>query len=189
MSFFEIFLIGCGLAMDAFAVSICKGMATQHVSAKHMCIAGLWFGGFQMLMPLAGYFLGSTFARYIQKYDHWIAFCLLSAIGVNMIVEAVRGKEDEEAENNSFAPLTMFLMAIATSIDALAVGVTFAFLNVSIWSAVGIIGIVTFAFSADGVKIGSVFGGLFRSKAEIAGGIILIIIGLRILLSHLGIIN
>ncbi len=188
MSFFEIFLIGCGLAMDAFAVSICKGMAVQRVSVRHMCAAGIWFGGFQVIMPLAGYFLGSTFARYIQEYDHWIAFCLLSAIGVNMIVEAVRGGGEDD-NNDSFAPLTMFLMAVATSIDALAVGVTFAFLNVNIWIAVCIIGVVTFAFSAAGVKIGSIFGGIFRSRAEIAGGVILIIIGLKILLSHLGIIH
>ena len=187
MSYFEIFLLGIGLSIDAFAVSICKGMACRKVRPSHMAIAGLWFGGFQMLMPLLGYYLGSHLAAYIEKIDHWIAFLLLMGIGLNMIREAVWGKDEEE--DDSFAVPTMFLMAVATSIDALAVGLTLAFLKVGIWIATGIIGVTTFSFSAAGVWIGSVFGGFFKSRAEIAGGAILMIIGTRILLSHLGIIG
>lgn len=187
MSFFEIFLLGVGLSMDAFAVSICKGMACQKVKLYHMGLAGLWFGGFQMMMPVIGYFLGSRLAVYIEKFDHWIAFLLLAGIGINMIREALSGEEEDG--DASFAPLTMFLMAVATSIDALAVGLTLAFLKTSLWTAVLIIGATTFCFSAAGVRIGSLFGGYFKSRAEIAGGAILLIIGLRILLSHLGIIG
>lgn len=187
MSSFEILLIGIGLSMDAFAVSICKGLACSKVSARHMITAGVWFGGFQMLMPLLGYFVGRSFAHYIESFDHWIAFILLAAIGANMIREALTGGDEDE--NDSFAPLTMLLMAVATSIDALAAGLTFAFLRVNIWGAVLVIGVTTFIFSAAGVKIGSVFGSIFRKRAEIAGGVILIIIGLRILLTHIGIIS
>lgn len=186
MSIVELFLIAVGLSMDAFAVSICKGLATQTVRPKQMLLAGLWFGGFQALMPTLGYFLGSAFEQYITAFDHWIAFILLCIIGGSMIKEAF--DEDEETDA-SFGVRTMFLMAVATSIDALAVGVTFALLsNVHIVYAVLFIGVITFLFSAVGVKIGSVFGARFRSKAEIAGGVILILIGCKILLEHLGLL-
>ena len=186
MSYFEIFLLGVGLSMDAFAVSVCKGMACRQVRPLHMAAAGLWFGGFQMLMPLLGFFLGSYLASYIEKIDHWIAFLLLAGIGLNMIREAIW--EEENDKDDSFAALTMFILAVATSIDALAAGLTLAFLKVGIWTATGMIGITTFVFSAAGVWIGSVFGGFFKSRAEIAGGVILMIIGTRILLTHLGIV-
>lgn len=186
MSLFEIFLLGVGLSMDAFAVSICKGMAVRDVTPGNMCTAGIWFGGFQMLMPLIGFFAGSLFYRYIERVDHWIAFLLLGLIGANMIRESF--SKEEPDTDRSFHPASMFVMAVATSIDALVVGLTLAFLNVNIWLAVTIIGITTFVISAGGVKIGSVFGLLFKSKAEILGGIILILIGTRILLEHLGVI-
>lgn len=187
MSLIEIFLIGVGLAMDAFAVSICKGLATRSVTVKNMVCAGLWFGGFQALMPVIGFFLGSAFSEYIERFDHWIAFVLLVLIGGNMIKEAL--SDEEEEVNDSFAAKSMFLMAVATSIDALAVGVTFAFFEINVWVAVTIIGVTTFVISAAGVKIGSLFGDVFKSKAEVLGGVILILIGLKILLEGLGIIG
>ena len=187
MSFFELLLLGIGLAMDAFAVSICKGMACRQVRFSHMTLAGVWFGGFQMIMPLIGYYLGRSFAGYIEKYDHWIAFALLAGIGLNMIREAFQ--EDLDQKSDSFAPGPMFILAVATSIDALAAGLSLAFLNTGIWLAVCIIGVATFLLSACGVRIGSVFGGIFKSRAEVAGGVILIIIGTRILLTHLGVIS
>lgn len=187
MSFIEILLLGVGLSMDAFAVSICKGLAMKQITAGKAALVGLWFGGFQALMPLIGYLAGSAFSGHIQKIDHWIAFILLGLIGANMIREAVSG-EDEEG-NDSLAAGEMFLLAVATSIDALAVGVTFAFLSVKILPAVSLIGVTTFLFSVAGVKIGNIFGLRYKAKAEIAGGIILIGIGLRILLQHLGIIG
>ena len=171
--------------MDAFAVSICKGLSLGKITKKHMAIAGAWFGGFQALMPLIGYFLGSFFADMITKYAHWIAFVLLIIIGGNMIKEAMG--EDEKVDACMDAK-EMFLLAIATSIDALAVGVTFAFLKVQIVPAVSFIGCVTCGCSASGVKIGSIFGSKYRSKAEFCGGMILILIGLKILLDGLGII-
>ena len=187
MSFLELFVIALGLSMDAFAVAVCKGLATPKVAARHMLIAGIWFGGFQGLMPLIGYFLGTTFSRYIESYDHWIAFVLLSFIGINMIREAVSGEQDES--NACFGVKTMFVMAVATSIDALAVGVTFALLpDVNILAAVGSIGIITFALSALGVKIGNIFGAKYKSRAELTGGIILVLMGLKILLEHLGVL-
>lgn len=186
MNLIELFILAVGLSMDAFAVSICKGLATKEVSVKQMGIAGLWFGGFQALMPLIGYFLGSAFAKSITSIDHWIAFVLLAFIGGNMIKEAFSGEEEEDV-SDSFGVKTMFIMAIATSIDALAVGVTFAFLSVNIVPAVSFIGITTFLFSFVGVKIGNVFGSKYESKAEFAGGVILILIGLKILLEHLGV--
>ena len=170
--------------MDAFAVSVCKGLSLGKIRAKHMCLAGIWFGGFQALMPLVGYFLGSFFADVITKYSHWIAFALLAFLGAKMIKESF---ESEELDDN-MGWKTMLVLAVATSIDASAVGVTFAFLDVNILFAVILIGVTTFAFSAAGVKIGSVFGEKYKSKAEIAGGIILILIGLKILLDGLGII-
>jgi len=180
MSLVELFILAVGLSMDAFAVSICKGLSLGKITKKHMAAAGAWFGGFQALMPLIGYFLGSFFADMITKYAHWIAFVLLIIIGGNMLKEAMG--EDEKVDACMDAK-EMFLLAIATSIDALAVGVTFAFLKV----AVSFIGCVTFVCSAIGVKIGSIFGSKYRSKAEFCGGVILILIGLKILLNGLGI--
>lgn len=188
MGFVELLLVAVGLSMDAFAVSICKGLATKKIGVKEMCIAGIWFGGFQMLMPMIGYLLGSTFAETITDFDHWIAFVLLVFIGGNMIREAVAKNEDCDDVNDSFGVKTMFVMAIATSIDALAVGVTFAFLSVQIVPAISFIGITTFLFSFCGVRIGNIFGNKYEKKAELAGGIILILIGLKILLEHLGVL-
>lgn len=174
--------------MDAFAVSVCKGLAAGKVRAAHMLKAGAWFGGFQALMPLIGFFIGSLFHGYIEKFDHWIAFVLLSAIGINMLKEAFSKEEDAPADA-SFGARTMFIMAVATSIDALAVGVALAMeQTTNIWLSIILIGITTFIFSAAGIKIGSIFGEKFKRKAEIAGAVILILIGLKILLEHLGIL-
>lgn len=194
MTIFELFIIAVGLSMDAFAVAVCKGLAVKKAGLKQMGLAGLWFGGFQGLMPLIGYFLGTTFEAYITKFDHWIAFILLGLIGANMVKEALSKDDDDECgcdgKAGSMAVKEMFTLAVATSIDALAVGVTFALLpDVNIGAAVGFIGIITFALSAVGIKIGNIFGVKFKSKAELAGGIILILMGLKILLEHLGIIN
>ncbi len=188
MSTLELFIIAVGLSMDAFAVAICKGLSVKSLKPRHMLIVGLYFGAFQGLMPLAGYFLGRQFQDYIVAFDHWIAFVLLCIIGGNMIREAVKGEEEECCE--SFGVKAMLPMAVATSIDALAVGVTFGFMpDVNIWFAVAFIGIITFTLSAIGVKIGNVFGAKFKAKAEFAGGIILILMGLKILLEHLEVIN
>ncbi|MCH5343451.1 MAG: manganese efflux pump [Acetatifactor sp.] len=186
MNLLSLFLLAVGLSMDAFAVSICKGLAMRKITVKKAAIVGLWFGGFQALMPFVGYLLGRQFEGYITAIDHWIAFVLLGLIGVNMIREALSA--EEESADDSLDIKTMFLLAVATSIDALAVGITFAFLKVDILSAVSFIGCTTFLLSAIGVKIGNVFGTKYKSKAEIAGGIILILIGTRILLEHLGIL-
>ncbi len=174
--------------MDAFAVSVCKGLALRRVELSHMALVGLWFGGFQALMPLLGYLLGSSFSNSIKSVDHWIAAGLLAIIGANMIREALKQGDSCDVESASLSFKNMLLLAIATSIDALAVGVSFACLDVNIWLAVGCIGAITFVISADGVKIGGVFGAKYKSKAEMAGGVILILIGLRILLEHLGVI-
>lgn len=188
MSISELLLIAVGLSMDAFAVSICKGLATKKVGVKHMLIVGLWFGGFQALMPLIGYFLGSTFEEYITRFDHWVAFVLLALIGGNMIREALSG--EEEKANDSLGVREMLTLAVATSIDALAVGVTFALLpGVNIAAAVSFIGVITFVISAAGIKVGNAFGTKCKSKAGLAGGVILILIGLKILFEHLGVIN
>lgn len=190
MGIFELLLIAIGLSMDAFAVSVCKGLATQRLASKHYLITGLWFGGFQALMPTIGYFLGSTFEQYITSIDHWIAFVLLGIIGINMIKESFA--DEGEDCNDCFAVKTMLIMAVATSIDALAVGITFAFLIPDITHlifAVSSIGIITFVLSALGIKIGNVFGTRYKSKAEFAGGIILILIGLKILLEGIGVIT
>lgn len=181
MSLFEVFIIGIGLSMDAFAVSICKGLSVENIKPKHMILAGAWFGGFQALMPLIGYFLGSSFEKYVTGIDHWVAFILLALIGGNMIKES----REEEKQNDSFSVKTMFMLAVATSIDALAVGITFAFLQVEIITAVIIIGCTTFAFSVAGIKIGNIFGNRYKSKAEMLGGIVLISLGLKILIEHL----
>ncbi len=188
MGLFELFLLAVGLSMDAFAVSVCKGLSTPTLKPKHFLIIGAWFGGFQALMPLIGYFLGSTFEQYITSIDHWIAFILLSLIGGNMIRESL-SKEEEDVDP-SFSFKTMIVLAVATSIDALAVGITFALLpDVNIVAAVSFIGVVTFLLSAAGLKVGNIFGAKYKSKAELTGGIILIVIGLKILLEHLGVIN
>ena len=187
MGTWELITTAAALAMDAFAVAICKGLATDKVKIKHMLTVGLWFGGFQALMPLIGYLVGSSFASYIESFDHWIAFGLLAIIGVNMIREAL-GEDEEQQEDSSCGCTgfkTMLMMAIATSIDALAVGVTFAFLKVNIWKSVLLIGITTFIFSFCGVKIGNIFGSRYSKISEIAGGTILIILGIKILIEHM----
>lgn len=184
VGFFELLSLAVGLSMDAFAVSICKGLSVSKVCPKHMLICGLYFGGFQALMPLIGYLLGVNFRSMIASVDHWIAFVLLSLIGANMLRESFSKDKDENVDA-SFGVKTMLLMAVATSIDALAVGVTFAFLNVAIVPAVSFIGITTFIFSAAGVLIGNIFGAKWKKKAEFAGGAILILIGLKILIEHL----
>lgn len=185
MSLAELFILAVGLSMDAFAVSVCKGLSLGKIKPKHMCLAGLWFGGFQALMPLIGYFAGRFFSDMITEYDHWIAFFLLVIIGGNMIKEAFG---EEEELDCSMCPKDMFLLAVATSIDALAVGVTFAFLSVRIVPAVSFIGAVTFVCSAAGIKIGSIFGEKYKSRAELMGGVILILIGLKILLDGIGVL-
>ena len=184
MTLFTLFTIALGLSMDAFAVAICKGLAMSKITFKKSLIVGLWFGGFQGLMPLFGYLLGVQFKDSITAIDHWIAFGLLGLIGFNMIREAL--SKDEEKASDSLAFKDMLVLAIATSIDALAVGVTFAFLQVNIVPAISFIGIITFTLSMVGVKIGNVFGVRYKSKAELAGGIILILMGTKILLEHLG---
>ncbi|WP_195255718.1 manganese efflux pump MntP [Coprococcus comes] len=184
MGLIELFLIAVGLSMDAFAVSVCKGLAMPKCTFKKAAIVGLWFGGFQALMPAIGYVLGAQFQETIASIDHWIAFVLLALIGGNMIHEAL--DNDEEEADASLDVKTMFLLAVATSIDALAIGITFAFLKVNIIPAVCFIGIVTFIISFAGVKIGNIFGARYKNKAEIVGGVILILLGLKILLEHLG---
>lgn len=188
MNLFELLLIAAGLSMDAFAVSVCKGLSVQRLRPRHYLLTGAWFGGFQALMPLTGYLLGSTFDQYIVSFDHWIAFLLLALIGGNMVKESLSG--EEECHDSSFSIRTMFLLAVATSIDALAVGVTFALLpDVHILSAVTLIGLITFLLSAMGLKVGNVFGLRYKARAELAGGVILILMGLKILLEHLGILS
>lgn len=186
MSILDLFILAVGLSMDAFAVSVCKGLSLGKIKPKHMCIAGAWFGGFQALMPLIGYFLGSFFSEMIEKYDHWVAFVLLAIIGGNMIKESF---DKDEKVDSSMDVKSMLLLAIATSIDALAVGVTFAFLQVQIVPAVSFIGVITFIFSAVGVKIGSLFGTKYKSKAELFGGIVLVLIGIKILLEGIGVLG
>ena len=184
----ELFLIAVGLSMDAFAVSVCKGLSTQTLQRRHYLIVGAWFGGFQALMPTLGYLLGTTFERYITSVDHWVAFVLLCLIGGNMLKEGF-SKEQQE-ESTSFDFKSMLPLALATSVDALAVGITFALLpDVHIFRAVGLIGAITFCLSAAGLKVGNIFGLRYKSRAEIVGGIILILIGVKILLEHLGVIN
>ena len=189
MGFFALFLLAVGLSMDAFAVSVCKGLSMKKASFKASAICGAWFGGFQALMPLVGFFLGNAFADKIEKFDHWIAFGLLVIIGINMLKEAFEEGECEECGDADLSFKTMLVMAIATSIDALAVGISLAMAgDVNIWEAVTLIGVITFALSAAGVKIGNVFGNRFEKKAQIAGGVILILLGVKILLEHMGIL-
>lgn len=185
MGFVELLLLAAGLSMDAFAVSVCKGLSMKKANLKASAICGAWFGGFQALMPLIGFFLGTIFADAIVAIDHWIAFGLLALIGINMLKEAF-SKEEDEDNNADLSVKTMFVMAIATSIDALAVGISLAMAgNVNIFAAVALIGITTFALSGIGVKIGNIFGSRFEKKAQAAGGIILVLLGLKILLEHL----
>ncbi|MCF2651239.1 manganese efflux pump MntP family protein [Anaeromassilibacillus senegalensis] len=186
MSVWELFILAVGLSMDAFAVSVCKGLSVKALKPKHMLIAGLYFGGFQALMPLIGYLLGVQFQSLIQEFDHWIAFVLLVLIGLSMIRES---RECPDELNDSFSFKTMLPLAVATSIDALAVGVTFAFLKVSIVPAVSFIGVTTFILSAAGIRIGNIFGAKYKSRAELIGGLVLILMGVKILLEHLGVFD
>ena len=191
MTFIELFLIGVGLSMDAFAAAICQGLSMTRIKWGHALTVGLYFGGFQALMPFTGWMLGSQFADRIQQYDHWIAFILLVLIGGNMIREALSGDEEDAAQAETDLRLDhkkLFLMAIATSIDALAIGVTFAFLETAILPAIGIIGCTTFCISVVGVAVGCWFGARYKKRAEITGGAILVLLGIKILLEHLGIL-
>lgn len=187
----ELFLLAVGLSMDAFAVSVCKGLAMKKATLKAELTCGAWFGGFQALMPTIGFFLGALFADAIEAFDHWVAFGLLAVIGINMLKEALEKKDesaDEQEKDADLSVRTMFLMAVATSIDALAVGISLAMVgSVNIWLAAVFIGICTFLLSALGVKVGNVFGSRYEKKAEMVGGVILILLGLKILLEHLGV--
>ncbi len=191
MHFLELFVLAVGLAMDAFAVSVCKGLTLKSAELKSMAKCGLWFGGFQAIMPLIGFLLGSLFASAIKAVDHWIAFGLLALIGLNMLKEAF-SKEDcdcRSEKNADFSVKTMFTMAVATSIDAMAIGISLAMAGgVNIWLAVLLIGVVTCLLSGAGVKIGSAFGARFEKKAQITGGVILVLLGVKILLEHLGVL-
>ena len=187
MGLLELFVIAVGLSMDAFAVSICKGLSVRELKPKHALTVGVYFGGFQMLMPLIGFALGVRFQSFITSIDHWIAFVLLGLIGANMIRES--REQDEENLSDSFSFGTMLPLAVATSLDALAVGVTFAFLQVSILPAVCFIGATTFILSCIGIRIGHVFGLKYKSRAELFGGAVLILMGIKILLEHLGVLG
>ena len=190
MGFVALLLLAVGLSMDAFAVSICKGLSMKKAGLKTGIICGSWFGGFQALMPLIGFFLGSLFAAAIEAFDHWVAFGLLAIIGINMLREAFGKEEDCENCQADLSAKTMFVMAVATSIDALAVGISLAMAQgVNIWIAIALIGIITFLMCCLGVKIGSIFGSKFEKKAQIAGGVILIGLGIKILLEHLGVLQ
>ena len=184
MGFWELLIIAVGLAMDAFAISIDKGLSVRKIEPRHTMSVGLWFGGFQALMPIVGYLLGISFASLVKNIDHWIAFILLAIIGFNMVREALHGDDACEAKPD-FSIREMLTLAVATSIDALAVGVSLAFLGVNIWAAIMVIGVVTMILSMIGLKIGNIFGCRYKSRAEIFGGIILILIGLKILIEHM----
>ncbi|MFA0815778.1 MAG: manganese efflux pump MntP family protein [Anaerofustis sp.] len=190
MGFIQLLLIGIGLSMDAFAVSVCKGLKMRTVDKKYMLLISIFFGAFQALMPVIGWILGKQFEQYITSYDHWIAFVLLAFVGVKMIMEAIKPDEEDDCEvcAVSYDIKEVLVLAVATSIDALAVGITFAFLSVNILSAVLIIGITTFLLSMLGVIVGNRFGIRYKSKAELAGGIVLVLIGVKILLEHLNIL-
>lgn len=183
MTLFDLIVTAIALSMDAFAVSVGKGLSARDVKLRHGLLCGAYFGGFQALMPLIGYLLTGTFADYIRAYDHWIAFALLTLIGANMIREAFSA--EEEKTDSSFSVKTMLMLAVATSIDALATGVSFAVTGTNIWLAISLTGATTFAFSAAGVKIGSVFGSKYQTKAELIGGVILVLMGIKILTEHL----
>ena len=192
MGILEMFILAVGLSMDAFTVSVCKGLCMKKATLKSQAICGAWFGGFQGLMPLIGFFLGTLFAESIQAFDHWVAFGLLALIGANMLKEAFSEETVDSCDIDGEADLSiksMFVMAVATSIDALAVGISLAMAgNVNIWIAVALIGIITFILSAVGVKVGHMFGSRFEKKAQFCGGIILILLGFKILLEHLGVL-
>lgn len=190
MGFFELLVLAVGLSMDAFAVSVCKGLSMKKASLKEGAICGAWFGGFQALMPLIGFFLGTLFADAIKAFDHWVAFCLLVLIGLNLLKEAFEKKDCCcEESNGDLSFKTMLVMAVATSIDALAVGISLAMAgNVNIYMAIALIGVITFTLSAIGVKIGNIFGSRYEKSAQIAGGVILILLGTKILLEHLGVL-
>jgi len=193
MKFVELFLLAVALSMDAFAVSVCKGLSVQKTEKKHYLLIGLWFGGFQTLMFTLGYLLAHSFEKYITAFDHWIAFALLALIGANMLKEAFekeKGDDESPEKDASFAWKHMLVLAIATSIDAMATGIVHAMnSNISILIAAPLIGVITFAFSAVGLKIGNVFGLKYKKGAEITGGVILILMGIKILLEHLGVIH
>lgn len=189
MSFIEVFLTGIALSMDAFAVAVCKGLNMRKINHTYTLIIALFFGGFQALMPLIGWLLGKQFEAYIVNVDHWIAFILLGFIGGKMILEALKDEEENCTSCESLDIKELFVLAVATSIDALAVGITFAIISVNIWGAITTIGLTTFILSAIGVLVGNKFGSKYKNKAELAGGIILCLIGLKILLEHLGIIS
>ena len=192
MGILEMFILAVGLSMDAFTVSVCKGLCMKKATLKSQAICGAWFGGFQGLMPLIGFFLGTLFAESIQAFDHWVAFGLLALIGANMLKEAFSEETVDSCDIDGEADLSfksMFVMAVATSIDALAVGISLAMAgNVNIWIAVALIGVITFILSAVGVKVGHMFGSRFEKKAQFCGGIILILLGFKILLEHLGVL-
>lgn len=182
MGIAELVIIAVGLSMDAFAVSIGKGLSLKQIKLRHVLSVGLWFGGFQALMPLIGYLLGATFTAVVSDFDHWIAFFLLGIIGFNMIRDSF--SKEEEKHDDDFSFRTMLMLAVATSIDALAVGVSFAFLSVDLWISVALIGLITFAFSAVGLKIGNIFGNKYKSKAEFTGGVVLVLMGVKILVEQ-----
>lgn len=185
MTIFDILLLAIGVSMDAFAVSIAKGLSTERLQHRHYLSVALWFGGFQALMPLIGYFLGANFASAVERFDHWITFALLAIIGGKMLYDTLFGDDDDESVASGFGAKTMLLLAVATSIDALAVGISLAFLRVDIWSAVAFIGCTTALFSAFGLRIGAIFGSRYKNGAEITGGVVLIAIGIKILIEHL----
>lgn len=187
MQLWEIILLGVGLSMDAFAVSVCKGLAVHRADGKTALVCGAWFGAFQALMPLIGFFLGRIFAEAIQAVDHWVAFGLLALVGGNMIKEALSGEEEKESSSSDLSVKAMLPLAVATSIDALAVGISLAMTEAPIWTSVTVIGLTTFVISAIGVTIGGVFGAKFEKKAQILGGVVLILLGCKILLESLGI--
>ncbi len=188
MGIFEIFLLAVGLAMDAFAVAICKGLALKETRLSHYLTVGAWFGGFQCLMPLIGYFLGKAFGKYIEQIDHWVAFGLLLLIGGNMMREAF-SKEEDDGCDKGLGFMTMLVLAVSTSIDAAATGIVLESEGANIWLSVAVIATVTFIISAMGVKIGNVFGMKYKNKAELAGGVILVLLGTKMLLDGLGVIN
>ncbi|NMB36976.1 MAG: manganese efflux pump [Bacteroidales bacterium] len=183
MTFLELFIIAVALSMDAFAVSVAKGLSVERLRPRNIVSVALWFGGFQGLMPVIGFYLGVSFASFVDHVDHWIAFVLLALIGINMIRGAFSKKEDKISADFSFR--TMLMMAIATSIDAFAVGVSFSFFNANIWTAALLIALTTALFSAIGIYVGNIFGGRFRSVAEFAGGFILLLVGIKILIEHI----
>ena len=186
MNIIDLILLAIGVSMDAFAVSIVKGLATQRLSPRHYASVALWFGGFQAIMPLVGFFAGYKFSSVVERFDHWIAFVLLAIIGGKMLYDTLSGDDEEADESGAdFRFKTMLVLAIATSIDALAIGVSLAFLKVDIWSAVAFIGATTAAFSAVGLRIGNIFGYRYKFGAEITGGVVLVLIGIKILVEHL----